>query len=677
MRVSKKLFAVIALALLVSVATIGSQHHDPVFDLSNLDQSCQPCADFYEYANGGWLAKNPIPAAYSAWGVGEVLEEKNRTTLREVLEAAAKERNAPKGSNQRRVGDFYAACMAEDKIEAEGLKPLASELERIEKIRDQRGLQEEIAHLHEVGINALFISDSKQDAKNSAEVILEVWQGGLGLPEGEYYFRADDKTVRDEYVKHVGRTFELMGDDGTKAAAAAQTVMRIETKLAASWMPRPERRDPRKVYNRMTLEQLKTFTPSFSWPDYLKNIGVQRKTDINIGQPAFFQSMNEQLTATSIADWKTYLRWRLMDGTAPALSSKFVEEDFNFKGKVLTGTTENLPRWERCVRATDSAMGEALGELYVKKAFPPAAKARALEMVRNLEAALKSNFQTLSWMNDATRKQAIAKLDAFINKIGYPEKWRDYSSLEIDRASYVRNRMRAEVFENRRDLDKIGLPVDRMEWIMTPPTVNAYYSRANNEIVFPAGILQPPYFYPNADDAINYGAMGAVIGHEMSHGFDDQGSRFDAQGNLRNWWTEDDLKNFRERTECIVRQYSAFEVEKDLRVNGQLVAGEAIADLGGLMIAYAAFQKSLEGKQRPANIDGFTPEQRFFLSYARGWATNVRPEQARLQTKNFPHPLPKFRVNGTLANVPAFAAAFSCKAGDRMARSDGERCRIW
>jgi putative endopeptidase len=677
MRGSKNLFAVIALALLVRVATVGGQNHDTVFDLSNLDKSTQPCEDFYQYANGGWLAKNPIPAAFSSWGVGEVLEEQNRNVLREVLEAAAKDASAPVGSNTRRVGDFYAACMAEDKIEAEGLKPLAPELERIEKIKDQRGLQEEVARLHDVGINALFISDSKQDAKNSNEVILEVWQGGLGLPEGEYYSRADDQTIRDQYVKHVARMFELMGDDPGKAAAAAQVVMRIETRLAGAWMPRADRRDPSKVYNRMTLDELKSFTPNFSWPDYLKNIGVARKTDINVGQPAFFKGMNEQLKAAPIDDWKTYLRWRLIDGTAPALSAKFVEENFNFRGKVLTGTTENLPRWERCVGATDSAMGEALGELYVKRAFPPEAKARALEMVRNMEAALKSNFQTLGWMNEATRRQAISKLDAFINKIGYPDRWRDYSALQIDRGSYVINKMRAAAFENRRDLNKIGRPMDRAEWIMTPPTVNAYYSRANNEIVFPAGILQPPYFYPNADDAVNYGGMGAVIGHEMSHGFDDQGSRFDAQGNFRNWWTDADLKNFRERTECIVKQYGAFEVEKDLYINGKLVAGEAIADLGGLMIAYAAFQKSLEGKPKPTKIDGFTPEQRFFLSYARGWATNVRPEQARLQTKNYPHPLPKFRVNGTLMNVPAFAAAFSCKAGDRMARADGERCRIW
>ena len=677
MRSPKKSLAVSALALLACLAAMAAQTREPVFDVSNLDKTCQPCTDFYQYANGGWLAKNPIPAAFSSWGVAEVLEEKNRALLREVLEAAAKDTRAQKGSTVQLVGDFYGSCMAEEKIEAEGIRPLAPELALIEKVRDQRSLQEEVAHLHDVGIDALFISDSKQDARNSAEVILEVWQGGIGLPEGEYYSRADDKETREAYLKHIARMFELMGEDQAKAAASAQTVMRVETSLAGNWMPRADRRDPSKVYNRMTLAQLKTLTPNFSWADYLRGIGLIRQADINVGQPAFFQGLDRQLTATSINDWKSYLRWRLIDGTASQLSAKFVEEDFNFKGRVLTGATENLPRWERCVQAADASIGEALGELYVKRAFPPAAKARALEMVRNLEATLKSDLQAAAWMSEKTRQQAILKLDAFVNKIGYPDKWRDYSALRIDRGSFVINKMRADAFANRRDLDKIGRPVDRTEWLLTPPSVNAYYNRANNEVGLPAGILQPPYFYSQADDAVNYGGIGAAIGHEISHGFDDQGSRFDAQGNLRNWWTDADLQHFKERTECIVKQYSAFEVEKDLYVNGKLVAGEAIADLGGVMIAYAAFQKSLEGKPRPSNIDGFTPEQRFFLSYARGWATNVRPEQARRQTRNFPHPLPKFRVNGTLMNVPAFAAAFSCKQGDKMVRAEAERCRIW
>ena len=405
-------------------------------------------------------------------------------------------------------------------------------------------------------------------------------------------------------------------------------------------------------------------------------MGITQKTDVNVATPDFFKVVNEQLQSVSIADWQTYLRWHLINGTAPALSSAFVDEDFNFKGKVLQGSQENLPRWKRCVGGTDRVMGEALGEVYVKKAFPPAAKARAVEMVRNLEVALKSDIGTLSWMGEATRKQAITKLDAFLNKIGYPDKWRDYSTLQIDRGSYVSNRFRANAFEKRRDLKKIGQPVDRLEWGMSPPTVNAYYNPQINEIVFPAGILQPPFFDAEADDAYNYGGMGAVIGHEMTHGFDDQGRQFDATGNLTNWWSETDLKNFNERAQCVINQFNGFEVEKGLNQNGKLVVGESIADLGGLVIAYAAYQKAIEGKPRK-NIDGFTPEQRFFLGYARGWATNLRPEVARLITNVDPHPLPKFRVNGPLSNMPQFAAAFSCKAGDAMVRPEKDRCQIW
>jgi predicted metalloendopeptidase len=387
--------------------------------------------------------------------------------------------------------------------------------------------------------------------------------------------------------------------------------------------------------------------------------------------------MNAQLTATPIADWQTYLRWYLINRAASGLSAKFVDEDFRFKGTILSGVKENLPRWKRCVGATDGAMGEALGEVYVQKAFPPAAKARALAMVRNLEAALKSDITTLSWMGEATRKQAIVKLDAFLNKIGYPDKWRDYSALKIDRSSYQANRFRVGRFNEERDWGKVGRPVDRMEWAMSPPTVNAYYNPQINEIVFPAGILQPPFFDADADDALNYGGMGSVIGHEMTHGFDDQGAKFGATGNLANWWSDSDLKAFQERAQCVIDQFNGFEVEKGLNQNGKLVVGESIADLGGLVVAYAAFQKSMEGKPRPANIDGFTPEQRFFLGYARGWTNNIRPEYARLLVMGDPHPLPKFRVNGPLSNMPQFAAAFQCKDGDRMVRPEKDRCVIW
>ena len=442
-------------------------------------------------------------------------------------------------------------------------------------------------------------------------------------------------------------------------------------------MTNVERREPSNVYHRMSVADLQKLTPNLDWAAFFRSIGFTQKVDVNVAQPNFFKALDAQLTATPIDDWKTYLRWQRINAAASGLSKKFVTEDFNFKGRILQGTKEQLPRWKRCVRSTDAALGEALGEVYVQKAFPAASKARALELVRNLEAALQSDIGTLAWMSDPTRKQAVAKLNAFLNKIGYPDKWRDYSSLTIDRDSYVINRMRTNHFEQLRDLAKIGKPVDKTEWGMTPPTVNAYYNPQFNEIVFPAGILQPPFFDPRADDAVNYGAIGSVIGHEMTHGFDDQGAQFDAAGNLKNWFTDADLKDFHARTECVVNQFNGFQVEPGLNENGKLVVGESVADLGGLVIAYAAWQKSMEGKPRPATIDGFTPEQRFFLAYAHGWATNIRPEFARLLTNVDPHPLPKFRVNAPLSNMPQFAAAFQCKEGDAMVRAEKDRCVIW
>lgn len=680
MRKFPKIAIILALALCLSAAALSVESAaGGGFDLANLDTNVQPCQDFYQYANGGWLAKNPIPGAFAAWGVGNVLNEQNRDRLHEILEEAAKNTSAAKGTSEQKVGDFYASCMDEAKVNAAGFKPLEPELARINKVKDQRSLQEEIATLHTYGVGALFGSGSTQDAKNSAEVLIAIAQGGLGLPDRDYYLKDDEKSkmIRSQYVKHVAKMFEMLGDDAAKAAAEAQTVMGIETKLAEASMTRVDQRDPNKIFNRMTLAQLKAITPNFAWPDYFRKIGNNQQTDVIVAQPNYFKAMDQQLTAVSIPDWQTYLRWHLVHWAAPSLSTQFVDENFNFYGRTLSGTQELLPRWKRCVSSTDRALGEAVGQVYVKRAFPPAAKARALEMVRNLQAALKSDITTLSWMSEATRKQAIIKLDAFLNKIGYPDTWRDYSRLSVDRDSYLTNRMHANAFENERDLRKIGKPVDRMEWAMTPPTVNAYYNPQINEIVFPAGILQPPFFDPNADDALNYGAMGSVIGHEMTHGFDDQGSQFDAKGNLINWWSEADLKAFKERAECIINQFSSFEVEKGLNVNGKLVAGESIADLGGLVIAYAAFQKSMEGKPRPADIDGFTPEQRFFLGYAHGWATNMRPEYARQLTLTDPHPLPKFRVNGPLSNMPMFAQAFKCKQGDAMARADKDRCQIW
>lgn len=674
---SRKVFITSVLLLAFSVATIfGQTGHG--FDLTSLDKNTAACTDFYQYANGGWLTANPIPAAYSSWGVGNILNEKNRDVLHDILEAAAKNTNAPKGSSEQKVGDYYASCMDEAKIEAQGAKPLKTNFDRIAAIKDQQSLQDVIAHFHSMGLHPLFNSDSTQDFKNSGEVTFEVYQGGLGLPDRDYYTKTDEKskTIRDEYLKHVARMFVLLGDDPAKANTEAQTVMAIETKLAEASLTRVELRDPEKLYHRMTVAQMKDLGTTYDWPAYMQKLGVNQQAPVNVATPEFFKAINQQLTSVPLSDWQTYLRWHLINNAASALSSNFVDEDFNFKGKILQGAKENLPRWKRCVAATDRALGEALGEVYVKKAFPPAAKARALDMVRNLEAALKTDISTLSWMGDATRKQAIVKLDAFMNKIGYPDKWRDYSSLQIDRDAYVDNRFRSSAFETRRDLNKILRPVDRAEWGMSPPTVNAYYNPQNNEIVFPAGILQPPYFDPDADDAYNYGSMGSIIGHEMTHGFDDQGRQFDSTGNLTNWWTDADLKSFNERAECVINQFNGFEVESGLHENGKLVVGESIADLGGLVVAYAAFQKAMEGKTRKT-IDGFTPEQRFFLGYARGWATNMRPELARLLVNVDPHPIPKFRVNGPLSNMPQFAGAFSCKVGDAMVRPEKDRCQIW
>jgi putative endopeptidase len=676
---SNSLKAFVACALVMSfwvAATFGQSSH---FDVTGLDTSTAACTDFYQYANGGWLKANPIPAAFPAWGIGNVLNEKNRDVLHEILEAAAKTVGSRKGSNEQKVGDYYAACMDEPKIEAEGLKPLQAELDRVARINNQGTLQEEIGHLHSIGLNALFNSGSTQDFKNSADVTAGIFQGGLGLPDRDYYTKTDEKSqgTRDEYVKHVAKMFELMGDEAAKAAAEAQAVLAFETKLAEASKTRVELRDNEKQYHRMPMAQIKDVAPTFDWPAYFQRIGLAAKADVNVAQPDFFKAMDAQLTATPISDWQTYLRWKLIDTAAAGLSSKFVDEDFHFKGTILSGAKENLPRWKRCVAATDRALGEALGEVYVQKAFPPAAKARALAMVRNLEAALKSDLGTLSWMGDATRQQAIVKLDAFLNKIGYPDKWRDYSTLSIDRSSLVANRLRVGQFNERRDLAKIGKPVDRMEWGMSPPTVNAYYNPQINEIVFPAGILQPPFFDAEADDALNYGAMGAVIGHEMTHGFDDQGAKFGATGNLANWWSDADLKAFQQRAQCVIDQFNGFEVQPGLHENGKLVVGESIADLGGVVIAYAAFQKSMEGKPRPKNIDGFTPEQRFFLAFARVWAGSARPEYERLLVNLDPHPLGRFRGSAPLTNMPQFAAAFQCKEGDKMVRPEKERCVIW
>jgi putative endopeptidase len=659
-----------------TVSAAEAEEHG--FDLADLDTTCKPCQDFFNYVSGGWIKRNPIQPEYASWGRFNALQNHNQEVLRQILEAAAVSKSAS-GSIEQKIGDFYSACMDTDAIEASGTKPIEPELERIAAIRNLAELQDEVAHLHSQGTRVLFGFGSEQDDKNSQQVIGGARQGGLGLPDRDYYTKDDDKSkqLRDQYVQHIAKMMGLAGDSADTATAEAKTVLAIETKMAENSKTRVERRDPEANYHKMDPAGLRALTPDFSWDTYFRNVGFPNIHEVNVGQPEFFKALDKELKSVPISDWKIYLRWHVIRTAAPALPGKFVDENFNFYGRTLTGAKEIQPRWKRCVNATDRTLGEALGQKYVEKVFPPEAKARAREMVMNLVGALHDDIETLPWMSEPTRKQALAKLAAMNLKIGYPDKWRDYSAYQVARDSYIGNLQRGSVFEFHRELAKIDKPVDRNEWEMSPPTVNAYYDSNMNEIVFPAGILQPPFFDAKADDALNYGGIGAVIGHEMTHGFDDQGAQYDAQGNLHNWWTPEDLKNFKERTACVEKQFDSFVVVDDLHENGKLVLGESIADLGGLTIAHMAFDRTLANKPEPPKMDGFTAEQRFFLSFARIWGTTARPEYERMMTTVDPHPLPRFRAAGALMNTPAFAKAFDCQESDKMAKPADQICKIW
>ncbi|PYL07118.1 MAG: hypothetical protein DME33_11495 [Verrucomicrobia bacterium] len=573
------------------------EKNPPPLDPSNRDLSVKPQDDFFMFANGGWIKRTQMPPEYSRWGSFNELIENNNDALHDIAEKAENTQIDPRlAPETQKVGDYYASGMDEKTIESARLHPLDEEFKKIDSIKDRNDVLKEIAHLHSIGVGALFEFGSGQDAKDSTHDIAQAAQGGLGLPDRDYYTKTDDasKKLRDQYVEHVTKMLTLTGEQQQSAADHARKILALETKLAQASRTRVQLRDPQKNYNKMPVRQLQQLTPDWNWSSYFKDVDVLEPAGVNVQQPEFFKTADQVFKDTSLDDWKAYLRWHLTDDAASELSNDFVNEDFNFNQRILHGTEKIKPRWKRVIASTDGAIGEALGKLYVAFYFPPEAKARALELVNNLKEALTDRIKTLDWMDEPTKREALKKLAAMQVKIGYPDKWLDYSLLPIDRGPFVLNAMRAAKFESTRDLNKIGKPVDRTDWGMTPPTVNAYYESHMNEIVFPAGILQPPFFYVHADDAVNYGGIGAVIGHEMTHGFDDQGRQFDAAGNLRDWWTKKSADEYNKRRKAVVDQFNAYEPLPGMHVNGELTQGENIADLGGVKLAYAALQKALD-----------------------------------------------------------------------------------
>lgn len=645
------------------------------FSADMLDQSVDPCVDFYAYACSKWKAQNPIPSDRPSWGRFNELQERGEYIMRDILEkytAAEPKRSAV----EQKIGDYYQSCMDESAIEKQGTKPLLGDLERVAALKSKQDLAPELVRLHREGANVLFSFDSTQDFGDATQVIAEADQGGMGLPDRDYYLKDDPKSVdlRNQYVAHVQKMFELLGDTPGKAATEAKVVLAIETSIARGALDRVSRRDPNKVYHKMSSKELAALSPDFGWDKYLAGIGAPSVANVNVTEPDFFKNLNTVVNSTSLDDWKTYLRWHVVHANAPMLSSTFVNENFNFFGKALQGTKELAPRWKRCVRATNGDLGEALGQKYVEVTFGPEGKQRTLAMVEELEKSLSQDIQDLPWMGADTKKQALVKLQAITNRIGYPNKWRNYSTLNIVRGDALGNSQRSNIFEFQRHLNKIGKPVDKNDWPYPPATVNASYNSTLNNITFPAGILQPPFYDNKADDSMNFGGIGAVIGHELTHGFDDQGRKFDPQGNLRDWWTAQDGKEFEKRASCIADQYSGFTAVDDLKVNGKLTLGENTADSGGMRIAYMALMSMLAGRE-PAPVDGLSARQRFFLGWANVWCENRSDAFSRMLTQVDPHSPGKWRVNGTVSNMPEFREAYHCKPDAPMVNQNA--CRVW
>jgi putative endopeptidase len=650
--------------------------YSPGIDLRSLDKSADPCVDFYRFACGGWQQSNPLPPDQASWDVYSKLHDENLRFLWGLLIDAAvarPERTPP----EQKTGDHFAACMDMQAIDAAGLEPLRTVLARVAALSSVKEAAPLVAELHlHSASDAMFRFGSEQDFANSSQVIAGADAGGLGLPDRDHYLKNDARSrdIRNAYRAHIVRIFELQGEPRPAAEAAAKTVMAIETELARSSLTREQRRDPYKIYHRMSIEQLRRIAPAFDWPAYLQVAAVPAGTPINVAQPAFFRKLSSLLQQRPLADWKTYLRWNIVNAESPYLASPFAQASFDFYARKLRGVEKMPARWKRCVGWVDRDLGEALGQVFVKHTFAPETKQRALDMARAIEAAMQQRIQSLPWMSAKTKQAALAKLRTLVNKVGYPERWRDYGPLEIRRDDFFGNVTRSRAFEARRQLAKMGKPVDREEWAMTPPTVNAYYDTQLNSVNFPAGVLQPPLFDPNIDDAPNFGNTGSTIGHELTHGFDDEGRQFDAQGNLRDWWSKADAAQFSRRTACIVEQYSRYTVVDDMKINSRLTLGEDVADLGGTVLAYTAW-KNVTANQRLAPIDGYTPDQRFFIGMAQWACSNERPEILRLRALTDTHSPSQHRVNGVVSNMPEFAQAFACKRGQAMVRD--KVCQVW
>ena len=676
MRIVEKLFLLLICSCFCLAQSTPSTSSSKVnFNADLLDKNIDPCSDFYAYACTKWKAQNPIPSDRSSWGRFNELQERGEFVIHDILEQYSAN-DSKRTSNQQKIGDYFQGCIDESAIEKLGTGPLDAQFNAIAKIGSKPEIARELIVLHRQGVNALFGFGSDQDFKDASQVIAEADQGGMGLPNRDYYFKDDPKSVelRAKYLQHVQKMFELLGDPSDKAATEAKAVMDIETGLAKGALDPTSRRDPAKIYHKMKAGELAALSPDFKWNVYLEGIGAPSVQALNVTEPKFFQQMNAALKSASLDNWKTYLRWQVVHAGAPLLPARFVDENFDFYSKTLSGTKELPPRWKRCVRNTTGDLGEAVGQEYIDKTFGAEGKERTLKMVQALEKALAEDIQGLPWMGADTKKQALVKLQAIANRIGYPDKWRDYSSLKIVRGDALGNSLRANEFEFQRQLNKIGKPVDKNDWPYPPSTVNASYNPQLNNITFPAGILQPPFYDNNADDAMNFGGIGAVIGHELTHGFDDQGSQFDPLGNLRDWWTAEDKKEFTQRTQCIVDEYSGFTSVDELKVNGKLTLGENTADNGGLRIAYMALLSTLSGKQ-PEPVDGLTANQRFFLGWANVWCQNRTSALDRMLTNVDPHSPGQWRVNGSVSNMPEFKEAFHCKADAPMVRQNA--CRVW